>query len=225
MHEASSHPHPADAARPDDAPPRIYLLAAHPNWRASHVNQRLLDTARALADTADGQHLEVQDLYANYPDYSIDIAAEQARVEAADLLVLLHPIQWYSMPALQKLWFDEVLTYGWAYGVVSAETDETAPQGTPGTALRGKSLWLVLTTGGQEGTYQPHQANGKQATDFDAFLPPYQHTAALCGMRFLPPLVLHSAHSAGKQEVLAHIAQFRQRLQHYPHWPEAATDI
>ena len=217
MHEASSHPDPAPS---DNTPPRIYLLAAHPNWRASRVNQHLLDTARALADTADGQHLQVQDLYANYPDYSIDVAAEQARVEAADLLVLLHPIQWYSMPALQKLWFDEVLTYGWAYGVVSAETDETAPAGTPGTALRGKALWLVLTTGGQEGSYQP---NGQQGADFECFLPPYQHTAALCGMRFLPPLVLHSAHSAGKQEVLAHIAQFRQRLQHYPHWPDLAT--
>jgi hypothetical protein len=29
---------------------------------------------------------------------------------------------------------------------------------------------------------------------FDAFLPPYEQTAALAGMRFLPPLVLHGAH-------------------------------
>ena len=200
--------------------PRIYLLAAHPNWRASLVNQRLLAAARTLAAASDSPQIEVQDLYANYPDYDIDVAAEQARVEAADLLVLLHPIQWYAMPALQKLWFDEVLTYGWAYGAVSAETAETAPAGTPGTALRGKALWLVLTTGGQEGSYQPSQ---DQHHPFDAFLPPYEHTAALCGMRFLPPLVLHAAHSAGKQEVIDHIAQFQQRLQSYPHWPELST--
>ncbi|WP_394789185.1 NAD(P)H-dependent oxidoreductase [Rhodoferax sp.] len=197
-------------------PPRIYLLAAHPNWRASRVNQKLLDIARALPVRDDGPQLEVQDLYANYPDYAIDVATEQARVEAADLLVLLHPIQWYSMPALQKLWFDEVLTYGWAYGVVSAETDETAPAGAPGTALRGKAMWLVLTTGGQEGSYQPDTDHSQH---FDAFLPPYQQTAALCGMRFLPPLVLHAAHSAGKQEVVAHINTFRQRLESYPQWP------
>ncbi|MDR7379222.1 glutathione-regulated potassium-efflux system ancillary protein KefF [Rhodoferax ferrireducens] len=202
------------------SPPRIYLLAAHPNWRASLVNQRLLAAARALTASADGPQIEVQDLYANYPDYDIDVAAEQARVEAADLLVLLHPIQWYAMPALQKLWFDEVLTYGWAYGAVSAEGLDVAPAGTPGTALRGKALWLVLTTGGQEGSYQP---GNDHRHPFDNFLPPYEQTAALCGMRFLPPLVLHAAHSAGKQEVTTHIDSFRQRLQSYPHWPELNT--
>ena len=211
---------PRPPASPTIPPPRIYLLAAHPDWRASRVNQHLLDTARALPATANGPQIEVQDLYANYPDYAIDVAAEQARVEAADLLVLLHPIQWYSMPALQKLWFDEVLTYGWAYGVVSAETDEIAPAGAPGTALRGKAMWLVLTTGGQDGSYQ---APGNDSQHFDVFLPPYQHTAALCGMRFLPPLVLHGAHSVGQQEVIAHIELFRQRLQSYPHWPASAT--
>jgi len=203
---------PTDGAANTD----IYVIAAHPAWRESRVNRPLMEAARGLP------RVQVQDLYSSYPDYAIDVPREQAALERAQLVVLLHPIQWYSMPALQKLWFDEVLTYGWAYGVVSAGSDETAPQGAPGTALRGKALWLVLTTGGQEGSYQP---SGKQASDFDAFLPPYQHTAALCGMRFLPPLVLHSAHSTGKQEVLAHIAQFRQRLQHYPHWPEAAPDI
>ena len=66
----------------------------------------------------------------------LDVLLEQARAGAAQLVVLLHPIQWDSMPALMKLWLDEVLTYGWAYG--------------SGTALRGKDLWLVATTGGSE---------------------------------------------------------------------------
>ena len=60
--------------------------------------------------------VDVNDLYGSYPDYAIDVEAEQARLARADLLVLLHPIQWYSMPALQKLWLDDVLAYGWAYG-------------------------------------------------------------------------------------------------------------
>ena len=203
------------------APSRIYVLAAHPNWRASRVNQRLLAAARALPARADGPQIDIQDLYANYPDYAIDVAAEQARMEAADLLVLVHPIQWYSMPALQKLWMDEVLTYGWAFGAVSAETEEAAPSGAPGTSLRGKSLWLVVTTGGQEDSYHPDSYN---RYPFDAFLPPYAQTAALCGMHFLPPLVLHGAHSAGKQEVQDHVALFSQRLQTYPHWPTLAAD-
>jgi glutathione-regulated potassium-efflux system ancillary protein KefF len=176
----------------------VYVLAAHPNWRESRVTRQLFDEARGVAG------VQVQDLYGRYPDYDIDVAAEQANAEAADLLVLLHPIQWYSMPALMKLWLDEVLRYGWAYG-------------QSGTSLRGKDLWLVASTGGPEGSYHPQ---GYNRYFFDAFLPPYEQTAALCGMRFLPPLLLHGAHRVGEREVQAHADVFRQRLETYPDWPE-----
>jgi glutathione-regulated potassium-efflux system ancillary protein KefF len=176
----------------------VYVLAAHPNWRESRVTRQLFDEARGVPG------VQVQDLYGRYPDYDIDVAAEQANAEAADLLVLLHPIQWYSMPALMKLWLDEVLRYGWAYG-------------QSGTSLRGKDLWLVASTGGPEGSYHPQ---GYNRYFFDAFLPPYEQTAALCGMRFLPPLLLHGAHRVGEREVQAHADVFRQRLETYPDWPE-----
>ena len=39
-------------------------------------------------------------------------------------------------------------------------------------------------------------ARGYNRYFFDAFLPPMEQTAALCGMRFLPPLLLHGAHHA-----------------------------
>jgi glutathione-regulated potassium-efflux system ancillary protein KefF len=158
----------------------------------------LLTAANAL------EGVQVQDLYVSYPDYDIDVAAEQALADTADLIVLLHPIQWYSMPALLKLWLDEVLTYGWAYG-------------TGGTALQGKGLWLVATTGSAESSYHPQSYN---RYFFDAFLPPYEQTAALCGMRFLPPLVLYGAHRASEQSVADHVAVFAQRLRSYPRWPE-----
>ena len=89
------------------------------------------------------------------------------------------------MPPLLKLWLDEVLAFGWAYG-------------PGGTALRGKDLWLVATTGGPEDSYRPDSYN---RYFFDAFLPPYEQTAALCGMRFLPPLLLHGAHKASDAEL------------------------
>jgi glutathione-regulated potassium-efflux system ancillary protein KefF len=178
--------------------PSTYVLAAHPNWRESRVNRHLLEAARQ----APGVH--VQDLYATYPDYDIDVAREQANVEAAQLLVLLHPMQWYSMPALMKLWMDDVLSYGWAYG-------------SRGTALQGKDLWLVATTGGPEASYHPQ---GYNRYFFDAFLPPYEQTAFLCGMRFLPPLLLHGAHRASPEEIEAHAGVFGQRLASYPDWPE-----
>lgn len=178
--------------------PRVCVLAAHPNWNESRVNKLLLQDAGAMA------HVDVRDLYARYPDYDIDVPAEQASAQAADLIVLLHPIQWYSMPALMKLWFDEVLGYGWAYG-------------PGGTALQGKDLWLVASTGGPEASYHPQ---GYNRYFFDAFLPPYEQTATLCGMRFLPPLLLHSAHRVGRPELEAHARMFHDRLASYPQWPE-----
>lgn len=179
--------------------PRILVLAAHPQLHLSHVNAAMLQAARGLGDA-----VEVRDLYALYPDYLIDVQAEQQALSHAQLVVWLHPIQWYSMPALMKLWLDEVLTYGWAYG-------------RSGTALRGKDVWLVASTGGPASSYHPASYN---RYFFDAFLPPYEQTAALCGLRFLPPLLLHGAHTVGEQDMREHVEVFGERLRSYPRWPE-----
>ncbi|MEY8876282.1 MAG: NAD(P)H-dependent oxidoreductase [Leptothrix sp. (in: b-proteobacteria)] len=181
---------------------RVAVWVAHPDLRRSGVNRRLLDVARG----ADPARIEVRDLYAHYPDYAIDVAAEQAVAAAADLLVWVHPIHWYAMPALMKLWVDEVLSLGWAYG-------------PGGRALAGKDLWLVASTGADESAYHP---SGYNRHFFDAFLPPYEQTAALCGLRFLPPLVLHGAHGVDRLSVDAHAALFGERLLSHPHWPELA---
>ena len=188
----------------------VLVLTAHPDLRLSRVNGLLLEGARELAARAGGA-LEVRDLYALYPDYLIDVAAEQAACERARLIVWQHPIHWYSMPPLMKLWVDEVLALGWAYGA--------GPDGRPARALAGRDLWLVASTGGPESAYSPR---GYNRYFFDAFLPPYEQTAALCGLRFLPPLVLHGAHRASRAEVEAHAEVFRDRLASYPDWPELA---
>jgi len=188
----------------------IYVVAAHPSWTQSRANRPLMESAMALP------RVQVRDLYSSYPDYAIDIGKEQAALEKASLIVLLHPIQWYSMPALQKLWLDDVLTYGWAYGQgdgASAVGDVSSP----GRALQGKDLWLVASTGGPESSYHPQ---GYNRYFFDAFLPPYEQTAALCGMRFLPPLVLHGANDLDDAALARHADTFAARLHSYPDWPE-----
>lgn len=180
----------------------ILVIGAHPDLAHSHVNQALAEGLRRAA--LPGVHY--RDLYALYPDYLVDVAAEQAALAPAQLVVWQHPVQWYSMPALMKLWVDEVLSFRWAYG-------------PGGQALKGKDLWLVATTGGSEDSYRPDRYN---RYFFDAFLPPYDQTAALCGMRFLPPLVLHGAHRADAAAIDAHVATFLDRLRSYPDWPELA---
>ena len=196
----------APPALPTTEPaPEIVVITAHPQMEQSRVNRRLMRAARQLP-AADGtaRAIAVRDLYSLYPDYLIDVTEEQALLVSAKLIVWQHPIHWYSMPPLMKLWIDEVLAFGWAYG-------------PGGTALRGKDLWLVATTGGPEESYHPDSYN---RYFFDAFLPPYEQTANLCGMRFLPPLLLHGAHRAEAAEVEAHLAVYAQRLGSYPQWPE-----
>ena len=188
----------------------VLVLTAHPDLRLSRVNRLLLEAARDLAARSGGA-LEVRDLYALYPDFLIDVAAEQAACGRARLIVWQHPIQWYSMPPLMKLWLDEVLSLGWAYG--------RAPDGGRAAALAGRDLWLVASTGGPESAYRPE---GYTRYFFDAFLPPYEQTAALCGLRFLPPLLLHGALAAPREAVEAHAAAYAQRLASYPDWPELA---
>jgi len=181
----------------------VLVLVAHPELEQSRANRRMLQAARALQANAPKRY-DVRDLYALYPDYLIDTAAEQAALAAARLVVWQHPIHWYGMPPLLKLWLDEVLAFGWAYG-------------PGGSAVRGKDLWLAATTGGTETSYRPDSYN---RYFFDAFLPPYEQTAALCGMRFLPPLLLHGAHKASEAELAAHAERYVDQLARYPDWPE-----
>ena len=192
----------ADPAAAADA--EVLVIVAHPEIEQSRVNRRLLQAARRCRQAAPAG-VEVRDLYALYPDYLIDVAAEQARARRPpQLVVWQHPIHWYSMPPLMKLWLDEVLAFGWAYG-------------PGGDALRGKDLWLVASTGGPEDSYRP---DGYNRYFFDAFLPPYEQTAALCGMRFLPPLVLHGAHRRARPSSPPTPRTYAQRLADYPAWPE-----
>jgi putative NADPH-quinone reductase len=185
-------------------PPQILILYAHPTPHHSRVNRRLAQVAAKVPN------VQVHDLYELYPDFHIPVRREQALLEQADLIVFQHPVQWYSMPALLKQWVDSVLTPGWAYG-------------PGGNALHGKDFWLVATTGGSVRSYQ---AEGHNLFPFSAFLPPYQQTAQLCGMRWLPPHLLFGAHQINQQTLAAHIETYRKRLANYPNWPELlATDL
>ncbi|MDB5761242.1 MAG: kefK [Herminiimonas sp.] len=182
------------------APPRILILYAHPAPHRSRVNRRLVEAARSVPNVL------LHDLYETYPDFDIDVPREQALLADADLVVFQHPIQWYGMPALLKEWVDLVLELGWAYG-------------PGGTALQNKDYWLVATAGG---AHESYRENGHHRHPFSAFLPPFRQTAELCGMRWLPPFILHGARQVDDETVATHIAHYRERLVTYPDWPEFA---
>lgn len=189
----------APTAAPSPAPPDILVLAAHPDLARSAVTRSFL---AALHAAGLAPRVQVHDLYRRYPDFHIDAEAERRALSQAQLLVMLHPLHWYGMPALQKLWCDEVLQLGWAYG-------------PGGTALAGKDLWLVTSTGG---TAEAYSTGGHHGLPFEAFTLPYRQTARTCGMRFLPVQVLHGAHRASQAEIDVQARRFVAQLAAYPDW-------
>jgi glutathione-regulated potassium-efflux system ancillary protein KefG len=153
-------------------PQRILVLLAHPARRRSRANAALAAAARQV------EGVRLHDLYEAYPDFLIDVEAEQALLREHDVIVLQHPVYWYSSPAILKEWQDLVLEHGFAYG-------------HEGTALAGKTLLSAVTAGGGEAAYGPEGINRHALTDF---LRPFEATARLCRMRWLPPFILHGTH-------------------------------
>ena len=168
----------------------ILVIQAHPYPDRSRAN-------RALTRAIEGvDAVEVRSLYDLYPDFSIDVEAEKSALGTCSAVVWQHPLYWYTAPALLKLWFEKVLTAGWAYG-------------PNGTALRGKQCLWVVTTGADP---QGYSENGLHQHTFDAFVPVMRQTAQFCGMIWLEPIIVHGAHKVSESELDAFGARYRERL-------------
>ncbi len=171
---------------------KILVLFAHPQLDRSVANARLVDEVQSMPGVT------FVDLYREYPRMEIDIDREQKRVEAHDVLVFQHPLFWYSTPAILKEWQDLVLEFGWAYG-------------SGGRALDGKIFLSAITTGGDQKAYSDE---GYQHFDIRELLRPFEQTAALCHMTFLPPFVLYAAgHSVEEGRLEPHALKYRKLLE------------
>lgn len=88
-----------------------------------------------------------------------DIAAEQARIDRADALVLVFPVHWWSMPALLKGWIDRVFSNGWAY--------DEGPDIPSVKRLRHLNVHLVGLGGATSSTYERHGYRAAMKTQID----------------------------------------------------------
>ena len=138
------------------------------------------------------------DLYAEYPDFRIDVDREQERLLDNDIIVFQHPLNWYSTPAILKEWQDLVLEYGFAYG-------------SGGNKLQGKVFLDALTAGGLEDAYRD---KGYNHFTIGQLLQPLEQTANLCGMTWLPPFALFGARLAVEENrVDQHVADWVRTLE------------
>lgn len=171
----------------------ILVLYAHPHPRRSIAGRALLDAVSDLPPVT------VRSLYDLYPDFAVDVATERQHAAAARLIVWQHPLYWYGVPALLKLWWEAVLVRGWAYG-------------DGGTALRGKDCLWVTSTGADADAYS---ASGSHGHPFSAFVPAVEQTARFCGMNWLEPDVVHGAHRMEPEALRVRARAYRARLLAY----------
>lgn len=88
-----------------------------------------------------------------------DVAAEQARIDRADALVLVYPVYWWSMPGLLKGWIDRVFANGWAY--------DEGPETRLVKKLHRLRVHLVAIAGANVRTYARHGYFGAMKTQID----------------------------------------------------------
>ncbi len=171
---------------------KILILFAHPAQRRSEVNVELAKAARAL------DYVTFVDLYESYPDYFINVDVEQKRLLEHDIIIFLHPVYWYSTPAMLKEWQDLVLEYGFAYG-------------KDGNKLHGKIFFATVSAGGSA---QAYQASGSNHFTLRQLFSPLEQTASLCGMTYLPPYALMSARRAFEEgRIPVHVSDWLQLLE------------
>ncbi len=169
---------------------RVLVLMFHPKLEQSRVNRLLCDNVHALPEVT------YRDMYEYYPDLMIDVPLEQKFLEEHDVVVWQHPFYWYSCPPLLKQWIDLVLTPGWAYGA-------------GGTALSGKKLIQVFSSGGDFAAYDPA---GRNQYTYRELLRPFELTAKLCHMMYMPPLVVPGAMRLSPEQLDEYADMYRRLL-------------
>lgn len=140
------------------------VIYAHPNSQS--FNAAVAQVVKEEFDKKGGQ-VKLKDLYAmnwnpvlSQADFQgfhngnipADLMAEQADVNWADLVIMIAPVWWTSVPAILKGYIDRVFSLGFAY-----EYTPTGPRGKMG----GKKGLLITSSGTDEPSAQ---ANGMMSS-------------------------------------------------------------
>lgn len=174
------------------------IILGHPNIEQSIANKTIIESLqKQITD------LEIRNIHQLYPDYKINVQEEQAALLRHDLIVLQYPMYWFNMPAILKIWFDQVLTYQFAYG-------------SQGDKLKGKKLLPSLTIGQAEQNFQEYSAEL-----IKNLLDSVKVSARYTQMEYLPPALLYGVspimkgESEIKANALEHSKQLAQRIKKY----------
>lgn len=146
-----------------------------------------------------------------------DIAAELAKLQKADLIILNFPLFWFSVPAILKGWIDRVLISGVCYGGM-----RFYDQG----GLKGKKVLVTFTLGGREHMFGEQAIHGELV---DGMLRPLlRGTLAYVGLEVLPPFIgyhIPYIKPEARQQILDDYSSYLTNLDQltplrYPHMDE-----
>lgn len=187
---------------------KYLLVYAHPNPKSFNHAIKETITSRIRAK---GHQLTIRDLYDlkfdpvlsgdDFMEFKAgkipaDIAIEQGFIKDADVLVFVHPIWWFGMPAILKGYIDRVFSYGFAYTV----TDK----GVQGL-LTGKKVMIFNTTGGPQENYQRNGFTVAVEHIFSAGI------YGFCGMQVIGHKLFYAVPTVSQEErdnMLASLAKF-----------------
>lgn len=172
---------------------KVLVIQAHDDMKISRVNKRFTQ------EIQDCDNVEIRDLKALYPDYKINVEAEQEAIRKADKVVFQFPMFWFNAPSILKEWMDKVYSLGFAFDVTS--------EGYERRELDGKEFMLAVSMGGHEAAYSGDYKS------VDECLTSYIYTAKFCGMRVVEPFYTYRAMQNLSDEKLEELApKFKEAI-------------
>ena len=155
---------------------KILVISGHPDLEKSNANKIILEKLEQHY----GSQISIQLLDKLYPDYQIDINAEQEAIKNADFIILQFPFYWYSTPAILKKWIDDVLYDYFPGNKLSGE-------------FKDKVLIASVTIGGSEKRYSsPYKT-------VETYLIPLQETFEIIGAQWVSPVYSFGAVPSNKK--------------------------
>ena len=176
------------------------VIFSDPNYES--FTRQLFDTVVEFLSEERGHQVTMRDLYAqgfkpvldledleNFKKGydSPDIKAEQNLILAHDVITIVSPLWWGSMPSMLKGYIERVFSYGFAYEIGE---DPLNPIGL----LKNKKVLLLTTIAGPDELYKQkgmYEAIGK-TWDWAVF--------EFCGMEVLGHLYFPGIHHANDQK-------------------------
>ena len=171
------------------------IILAHPRYDSSLANKTIIEELKSS-----GQHHEIRNIHSLYPDYRIDVKAEQEALLRHETILLQYPFYWLNLPAILKHWIDEVFQYQFAYG-------------SKGDKLRGKNLIPSFTVGAAELEYR---LSGKHHMRIYEFCKSLEHTVHYAQMNYVDPVCFFGAslkvEAFTEEEVKRNAKQHAQKI-------------